>query len=166
MNSLTTIVSIVSFGSTIVLIISMVWAVVLWAQGVLPAIFRLGNGLAKRKIAIFAGGDNVSSLKSLLIDSSLFREKNIFEITTLDDLGKAEQASVYLVDWRDWKNDYKNILNKKADQYALIVYALPGSVPPEDMQELEKHRNTCVTNFRGRLLNDIVTSMITTGYKT
>lgn len=45
-------------------IVGIIYAVALWANGVLPALLRLGNGLAKRKIALFAKGDNVPVLRT------------------------------------------------------------------------------------------------------
>ncbi|MBI2448147.1 hypothetical protein HYV44_01105 [Candidatus Microgenomates bacterium] len=151
---------------TIVLVIGFIWAIILWIKGISPALYRLGNGLAKRKIAIFAKNDNISSLKSLLCDSGLFRDKNIFEITNSGDVGKAEEASVYLVYWHDWADDINQILDKKPDKCALVVYAPydKGRIPDEQMKKLDGKRHSAVTNFRGRLLNDIVTAMITTSY--
>lgn len=158
--------AVVGVIETLVFILGIAYAIFLWVRGILPAILRLGNGLAKRKIAIFAKGDNVSSLKSLLSDSGLFRQKNIFEITNNNDLGKAEEASVYLVYWHDWADDINNILEKKPDKCALVVYAPydKGRIPDEEMKNLDGKRHSAVTNFRGRLLNDIVTAMITTSY--
>lgn len=158
--------AIVGAIETVVLIFGIAYAIFLWIRGILPAILRLGNGLAKRKIAIFAKGDNVSSLRSLLCDSGLFREKNIFEITQNGDLGKAEKASVYLVYWHDWVDNIDEILNKKPDECALIIYAPydKGKIPDDQMKKLDGKRHSAVTNFRGRLLNDIVASMITTSY--
>lgn len=151
---------------TVVLIAGIVYAIYLWFRGILPAILRLGNGLAKRKIAIFAKGDNVKSLTDLLCDSGLFREKNILVITQNGDLGKAEKASVYLVYWHDWAENIDEILTKKPDECALVIYAPydKGKIPDEQMKKLDGKRHSAVTNFRGRLLNDIVTSMITTSY--
>ena len=150
--------------STIIVIAGIIAGVVVWFSGVSPALYRLGNGLAKRKIAVFAKNDNAVSLKSLLIDSKLFKQKNIFEITCKDDVGKAEEASVYLVHWHDWANDISEILSKKPDKCAMVVYAPydKGKIPDEQMKNLDGKRHTAVTNFRGRLLNDIVTAMITT----
>jgi len=151
---------------TIILLFFLTRATILWISGISPALWRLGNGLAKRRIAIFAKGDNVTSLKSLLLDSKLFKGKNIVEITSASDLGKAEEASVYLVYWPDWSEDIEEILDKKPDKCALVVYApyYLGRIPDEQMKNLDGKRHSAVTNFRGRLLNDIVTSMITTGY--
>ena len=152
---------------TILLIIIVARAVILWLMGISPVLLRLGNGLAKRKIAIFAKNDNVASLKSLLMDSKLFREKNIFVITNKNDIGIAEKASIYLVYWHDWEADIDEILNKKPDKCALVVYAPynKGRLTDENMVKLDGKRHTAVTNFRGRVLNDIVTSMITTSYE-
>lgn len=165
-ETILSVLAIVGIIETIVLIFGIGYAIFLWFRGILPAILRLGNGLAKRKIAIFAKGDNVTSLKSLLNDSGLFRQKNIFEITQNGDFGKAEKASVYLVYWHDWSTDIEQILNMKPDSCALVVYAPydKGRIPDEQMKNLDGKRHSAVTNFRGRLLNDIVTAMITTSY--
>lgn len=167
MNTFLKILAYVGIIETIVLIIGLFYAVILWIRGISPALIRLGNGLAKRNIAVFAKGDNVNSLKSLLIDSKLFPKENIFEITDPKDTGKAEEASIYLVFWHDWENNIEQILNMKPDKCALIVYAPyeKGRIPDDQMKNLDGKRHTAVTNFRGRLLNDIVTAMITTSYE-
>lgn len=166
MNTFLEIIAIIGIIETILLVVGGAWAVILWFKGILPVLLRLGNGLAKRKIAVFAKNDNQSSLKKLLLDSKLFNEKNICEITKKEDIGIAEQASLFLVFWHDCKDYIDDIIRKKLDVNALIVYAPRnlGSIPEQQLNELDACRNTAVTNFRGRLLNDIVTAMITTGY--
>lgn len=161
-----TVITWVGIVDTTILMILLSRSFFLWIKGVSPSLIRLGNGLAKRKIAIFAKGDNVTSLRSLLIDSGLFKSKNIFEVAKMDDIGKADQGSVYLVYWHDWAADIDEILRNKPDKCALIVYAPYdlGRIPDEEMKKLDGKRHSAVTNFRGRLLNDIVTSMITTTY--
>lgn len=161
------IISIIGTIDTIVLIILLILSFISWLNGVSPALIRLGNGLAKRKIAIFAKGDNVGSLRSLLLDSKLFKDKNIREIRKVEDIGKAEETSVYLVWWKDWNENIADILAQKPDSCALIVYAPyeEGRIPDNQMKNLDGKRHTAVTNFRGRLLNDVVTSMITTSYE-
>ena len=147
---------------------AVIGGVALWVRGIAPVLWRLGNGLARRKVALFAKGDTLSSLRSLLIDSGLFRAKNIYEITQAADIGRAETASVYLVFWPDWAEHIDQILESKADSASLIVYQPydRGRIPEAAMVELDGTRNTAVTNFRGRLLNDVVTSIITTSYET
>ena len=80
---------------TAVIVVGIVYAIILWARGVFPALLRLGNGLARRKIALFAKSDNASSLKHLLMDSRLFKERNICEITKKEDVGRAQGATLY-----------------------------------------------------------------------
>jgi len=164
METLFKILAFVGAVETIILIIGITWGFILWTRGILPVLLRVGNGLAKRKIALFAKGDNVNSLKTLLTNSGLFREKNIFAITKKEDFGCAEKASVYLVHWHDFSNDIDEVLSKKPDECPMIVYAPynMGRIPDEQMANLDGKRHTAVTNFRGRLLNDIVTAMITT----
>lgn len=163
LNSVMEILAIVGAIETILLVAGIIYAVILWFRGILPVLYRLGNGLAKRKIAIFAKGDNLASIKSLLADSKLFRQ-NIIEVPNKNNLGRAEEASVYLVYWHDWTNEINDILNKKPDKCPMIVYAPynKGRIPGNQMENLDAKRNTSVTNFRGRLLNDVITSMITT----
>src|SRR3989338_11262109 len=110
MSKILEILAFIGVIETIVLVVGIIWGFILWTRGVFPALYRLGNGLAKRKIAVFAKGDNVNSLKTLLTDSGLFREKNIFAITKTEDLGCADNASVYLVHWHDCSDDMDEIL--------------------------------------------------------
>ena len=167
MTTLIKIFTIIGMFETALLVIGLIWAFVMWTRGVTPALLRLGNGLAKRKIAVFASSQNMSSLKALLLDSKLFYEKNICEITKKEDIGIAEKATLYLVFWHDWADHIEDILRKKPDSCALIVYAPRnlGPIPEDQMRNIDGHRHTAVTNFRGRLLNDIVTAMITTSYE-
>jgi len=164
METIKTFLDFAGYISTIIVIVGAIAGIIVWLRGISPALYRLGNGLAKRKIAVFAKNDNAVSLKSLLTDSKLFKRNNIFEITCKDDIGKAEEASVYLVHWHDWADDISEILSKKPDKCAMVVYAPYNKerIPDEQMKNLDGKRHTAVTNFRGRLLNDIVTAMITT----
>ena len=153
--------------TTALFVIALLAGIYGWSTGIIPAMVRLGNGFAKRKIAIFAKGDQFISLKNLLGDSKLFKVKNIIQVSSKSDFGRAEQSTLYLVFWPDWQNELTEILQNKKDGHALIVYAPQesGFIPKEQMSDLSSRRNVMVTNFRGRLLNDIVVSMITTSYE-
>jgi len=167
MDPILKIISIIGILETLVLLVGIIWAIVLWAKGILPVLVHLGNGLAKRKIAVFAKHDDLSSIIKLLTDSKLFNKNNICGITKKEDIGVAEQASVYIVYWPDWKDCIIDVLNKKPDACPLIIYAPvdQSRIPEDQMRNIDGHRHTAVTNFRGRLLNDIVTAMITTSYE-
>jgi len=167
MNGLVEFLTIVGLVEAAFLVLNVVYAIYLWGSGIAPVLLRLGNGLATRKIAIFASGDNLTSLKALLVGSRLFKSRNIFEVPQARDIECAEGASIYLVYWPDWAANIDDILRHKPDSCALIVYQPydQGRIPEEQMKQLDGKRHTAVTNFRGRLLNDIVTSIITTSYE-
>lgn len=166
-STLNKVLAVIGLVDTILLVYLVGRRIYLWATGISPALYRLGNGLANRKIAVFAKDNNLASLQSLLVQSKLFREKNVVGITKREDIGIAERASVYLLFWPDWKDSLDEILAMKPDSCALIVYAprTHGLIPEPQMVNLDGQRHTAVTNFRGRLLNDIVTAMITTSYE-
>ena len=155
------------YGNIIVLASMAIAAVVLWFSGIAPALLRLGMGLARRRVAIFAKGDVAGSLKSLLLDSGLFRERNLVLVGYDGDIEKGRSATLFVVYWPDWTENVEEILGQKRDSAALIVYAPQdmGSISKETLAILNKKRNVVVCNFRGRLLNDIVVSMITTSYE-
>lgn len=149
---------------TTIAVISFIFSIVIVAKGLIPVWYRLGMGLAKRKIAILADAQS-QDLKDLLIDSRLFKEKNIIQVNN-ESIKKAESATMILVHWEPLKSKLDEILSIKKDSDALIIYApqKEGFISKEDMIKLSSQRNTIIVNFRGRLLNDIYTSMITTSY--
>ena len=155
------------YVSVIVAICVVIAAVVSWAMGIAPALLRLGRGLAGRRIAIFAKGDMAGSLKSLLLDSRLFKERNIIMIGHEGDIEKGQLATLFVVYWPDWSEYVHDILKQKSDGAALILYAPQdkGLIPRDMLATLNEKRNVMLCNFRGRLLNDIIGSMITTSYE-
>lgn len=72
--------------SSVVLVIAIIAGIYGWFIGIIPAMVRLGNGFAKRKIAIFAKGDHFMSLKDLLVDSKLFKARR-----SLCGIGRGKQ---------------------------------------------------------------------------
>lgn len=140
-----------------------IFAFAVWFRAIIPVLFRLGKGLSNRQIAIFAKGDNLDSLKQYLVDSKLFNTKNIIEIRQKSDLHSAEGLSMFVVDWSDWGDDIDSILSKKQRSTALLVYAKPGAIQDTNiLKRLDEESHFLLCNFRGRLVNDIVSSMITT----
>lgn len=153
--------NIAGYISTIIVIGRIIWAIIQWTIGVKPVLLRLGNGLMGRKIAIFAN-NGFSDLKNLLVSAKLFKEKNIIQISSENDIESSEESSIFLLDWSDWKDSIDDVLKKKNDKKALIIYAKPGDV--QIMDKLQKYKHTNVVNFRNRLLGDIVMSIITMNY--
>lgn len=167
METLRTIFDWTGYVSTAIVIGAVIWRAYLWYTGVSPALKGLGNGLAKRRIALFAKNADLDGLRQTLLRSELFRDANIINVQQPADIGSSEDASVFVVNWPDWSEQIDTILQKKKDRVPLIVYCprTADPIPPEIMRKIDGHRNTAVSNFRGRLLNDIVTAMITTSYE-
>lgn len=150
--------------STVVAILGFAYVAYTIVSGVLPVWIRLGKGLSNKKIAVYAEGE-FDNFKDLLIDSGLFKEKNIEKVSSAS-LSKGETHTMMLVNYNEFENKIGDILNFKKDSDALIVYVSNGvRVPQNIMDYINNHRNSIVVTFRGRLLNDIVTSLITTAYE-
>ena len=140
------------------------YKVVCWAFGITPIVIRLGIALWKRKIAIFGSTEVFESIKASLTDSNLFKESNIVHIKA-DNIDKAKDETIFLVDWNTFGDKIEQIFSaRKNHQTAIVIYAKPASIPPEKMNNIANRANTVVVNFRGRLLNDILTSLLTTSY--
>ena len=151
--------------STVWLIISLLYTLCLWSKGILPVWYRLGMALSKRKIAVFATTD-FPNLRGMLVDSRLFAPSNIIQIDRAS-LKKAQSATLHLVHWKDFKMQLDDILRIKRDSDAIIVYApqSEGLIDAANFDKINAERNAIIVNMRGRLLNDIFTSMITTNYE-
>jgi hypothetical protein len=132
--------------------------------GISPLVFRIGKALWRRKIALFGNTEAFSKLSLCLIDSGVFKKRNIDHIPD-DNIDKAKNYTVYLVDWDSSNLKIDKILSsRKNHNTAVVIYAKPGSIPNEKMSEIANQSNTVVVNFRGRLLNDLINSMLTTSF--
>jgi hypothetical protein len=151
--------------ATLSSLIGVIVIIALVIRGVFPVWFRLGLGLSNRKIAVFAHTE-FDAIKNMLVDSNLFREKNIIRIDK-KEIKKAHSFSLLLVHWKPFESEMKDILSLKKDNAALIIYApqAEGFIDKDMVEKINLERNAIIVNFRGRLLNDILTSMITTSYE-
>jgi hypothetical protein len=143
-------------------ILSFAYLFFLILKGILPVWYRLGLGLAKRSIAIFAEC-SYEELRSLLVDSKIFRNKKIIRVGP-NEIKSAAKTNVFLISWDDMGGKIDEILNEARDDTAVIVYAKPQDIDPDSMKKINALRNAVVVNLRGRLLNDILTTMITSGF--
>lgn len=151
--------------STIVIISGVLFKSICWFFKITPFVLRFGFALMNRKIAIFASQEVYAELKSCLVDSKIFKEKKIIHIP-LNNIEKSKNETIFLVEWELFKDKINDVfLARKNDQVPVVIYAKPGSIPNEIMSNIANRPNTVVVNFRGRLLNDILTSLITTTYK-
>jgi len=151
--------------STAIAVILFFYGIYSVLRGIVPIWIRLGKSLYNRKIAVYAEKD-FESLKSLISDSGIFKSKNITQISK-DSIPKGEKFTMMLVNYPEFNEEIESILKYKNDSDSLIIYAPQsgGRIDQNLMDKINENRNSIVVNFRGRLLNDIVTSMITTTYE-
>lgn len=139
--------------------------------GISPLIWRLGYGRWFRKIAIVAKSDPYNNLRMDLVDSGVFRESNISNIPP-NQLAKIKESDLLLVDYQSFNNtEIETILSYKVSKSGMIFY-YPNfslrqnkSIPDDIKEKISTAPYTTIVNFRGRLLNDIVTTLITTSYE-
>lgn len=164
------VIEVVGAFTTVFAIGLFVWAVISWCMGVFPLFLRLGFGRWSRKIAIIASDEQYSSLKTDLVDTGIFREKNIYQIKK-DSLAKVKEATLALVHYQSFNaGEIKTILANKKSNAGFIFY-FPEFTPPttvipvEMMKEINNQQFTTIVNMRGRLVNDIVTTLLSTSYE-
>lgn len=164
MQTLTDVLNFLGALGTTFSLIALVVTIYLWARGIIPVMWRLGLGLSTRKIAIFADTE-FDNLKNVLLDSGLFRESNIIKIDK-ESVERSEGCPLLLMHWKAFESQIDDILKIKGNSDALVIYAphKDGQVPQEATEKLNSRRNTILVNMRGRLLNDILTCMMTTGF--
>lgn len=151
---------IISGIGTTIIIISFSYGFYLWVKGIIPVFYRIGVGLSRRKIAIFACGEKYESLNDLIKESRIFNKT--IQINQ-DNIKKAENETIFLVHWSDYKEKIDEIISIKKTSTSLIVYApYKDKISEDDLEKINSQPNSIIVNFRGRLLNDIFTSVITT----
>lgn len=132
-------------------------------RGILPVLYRLGIALSRRKIAVFAT-DKADEISNVLVDSGMYQQKNIMVIDP-NSIKRAADCSLFIVHYKPYSAKMSAIFDIKQDTDALIVYspAEDGKIGLEEMKEIGEQRNTVLCNFRGRLINDVLVCMITSG---
>lgn len=164
---------IVIFGglTTTALLLGFVLNFIFWSLGIWPLLWRLGVGRWTRKISVVATAEVYNQLKKDLVDSGIFRESNISQISS-QSLAEVKDRDLLLVHYQSFSEDQiKTILGNKKSRAGMVFYYPIFSnkkgeqIPPEIFKQISNKENTTVVNFRGRLLNDIITTLITTSYK-
>lgn len=158
--------------SATMIILGVVLNFIFWILGIAPLLLRLGYGRWLRKIAIVAKPEIYSNLKKDLVDSRIFREGNISSAITNQSLSDIKNHDLLLVHYQSFTEDeIKTILGNKKSNAGMIFYYPEfspqdgKSIPNEIRDQISNCPNTTIVNFRGRLLNDIITTLITTSYK-
>lgn len=163
----------VIFGgiSATIIIFGIILNFIFWMFGVAPLLWRLGYGRWTRKIAILANSEIYNSLKKDLVDSGIFRENKIILITD-QHLSDVKNHNLLLVHYQSFTEENINTILANKKSSAGMIFYFPEfspqngqSIRDEMRNKISNNSNTTIVNFRGRLLNDIITMLITTSYK-
>lgn len=159
---------IIGLVTTAVAVLSFFGLVLGWLLGITPLLYRLGLGRWLRKISIVANADNFTSLKADMVDSGVFRERNIDHISSLH-LSKVKEANLLLLDYGSFtEQQVKTVIRDKPSAAGMVVY-FPGfsqtnRIPDDIAKLINNEPHTVLVNFRGRLINDILTTLLSTSY--
>lgn len=152
-------------------VFGVVLSFVFWALGIAPLLWRLGLGRWLRRISIVSNLEKYNELRTDLVDSGIFRGNNVSQINP-QQLPKIKDSDLILVDYQSFdESQIYEILSYKKNTAGMIFYYPNYShekgknIPEEMRNKISNTPNTTVVNFRGRLLNDIVTTLITTSYE-
>ncbi|MCG2699634.1 hypothetical protein L6274_01050 [Candidatus Parcubacteria bacterium] len=156
--------------STLIAVIGLLLVFMFFIFGITPLLWRLGLGRWIRKIAIASDDEIYNSLRADMIDSGIFRKGNIVPISS-DHLAKVKDHNLILIHYQSFNQvQIKEILSNKKSGTGMIFY-YPEYSPRDDkkipnnmIRLISSKENTTIVNFRGRLLNDIITTLIATSY--
>ncbi len=137
-----------------------------WLTGVSLVMKRLGLGRWYRKVLIVGKESETKSLRRDLEDSGVFRKSNIDEVDGRN-LTDIKQASLILLDyWSLTEGQVSTVLANKQKQAGLVVYSPMGKgrIPDEISATINNEPFTTLVNMRGRLVNDLLITLISTSY--
>lgn len=162
-NAIVNFLNTYSTGATALVFIVLIWQIIRWLRGVVPLAIRAGN-IRGNKFAIFAQSDKYDELVASLDTTRLYNKKSFSKVATVNDMDNAEGKQIFIVNWEDWGDDIQKILNKKTTKTGVVIYAKPGAIPHPTMDMLQTFNFVTVTNFRGRLITDLLSMALTIRY--
>lgn len=137
-----------------------------WTMGIFMVMKRLGLGRWYRKVTIVSDTSGGESLKKDLVDSGVFRNKNI-HIIGENNLSDVKNADLILLDYWSINSDKAlTAIGNKQRHAGLIVYSpmKKGRIADEVTERINDEPFTTLVNMRGRLVNDLLITLISTSY--
>lgn len=137
-----------------------------WVTGVSLVMKRLGLGRWYRKVLLVGSASETKSLRKDLEDSGVFKKGNINEVDERN-LADVKEASLILLDyWSLTEAQVSTVLANKQKQAGLVVYSPMGKprIPDEISGKINNEPFTTLVNMRGRLVNDLLVTLMSTSY--
>ena len=156
--------------ASIISILTMLAIFIAWIFGIAPIAWKLGISRWSRKIGIASSDDIWHQLEADLINSGIFRKRNIERISATN-ISTVRNYSLILVHYKSFnEGQLREIFRTKRSESGMIVYYPEfhseegDSITPEMIRQIHDRENSSVVNFRGRLLSDLVLTFITTSF--
>jgi len=160
---------IIGYISTGVSVFWVIVGVVVCVRYLIPVAKRFGLGMWRRQIAIVSDNSTLAeSLKIDLASTGILRRKNIVTIPRLNvkDLPK---WSVVVIDCECFDSDelLDDFIRRMDVSIGVVLYCRAGRKRLSDdlMNEINGSSRVILTNFRGRLVNDVIASLVSTPYE-
>lgn len=169
METVRAFLELVGMLTTLLAVLAFFGAVLAWILGISPLLYRLGLGRWQRRISVLSDDTNFSSLRDDLVSSGVFRAKNI-ELVTSKNLSKVRECSLLLVHYGSFDvNQMKTIICNKRSRAGMVVYfpdfSPTNQVPDDVLKLINDEPHSVLVNFRGRLINDILITLLSTSYE-
>lgn len=148
-------------------VISITGVLISWIFGISPILWKLGLSRWRRNIGILADQDNYVEIKSDLVNSGLFRDPKIDHITEMN-ISSVSNYSLSIVHYESFSEEHiLEILSNKKHGSGMIFYFPEyerengNKIPDRMMNQIRRRSNTILVTFRGRLLNDVLITFVT-----
>jgi hypothetical protein len=169
MESFSALLEIIGLVTTLYAVLWFFWMLICWALGIYPVFTRLGFGRWFRRIHVVATLEKYNELKDDMVSTGMFRASNIYHVSN-GTLTKLKEASLALVHYQSFSEDeIRTIISNKRANAGYIFYFpefVPGqnAIPTDTLKLINNEQFTTVVNMRGRLMNDIMVTLLSTGY--
>lgn len=156
--------------ATVVQIAMFIILVLICCRYLISVAKRFGLGLWKRQIAIITSDTNlVNSLKADLTSTGFIRAGNVVHIS-IENLKDLPGYSIAVIDYGSFlgdKGQLCNFIEQMDSSVGIVLYCRPehGRLSDELMQKINNSSRVILTNFRGRLVNDVISSLVSTPYE-
>lgn len=157
------VVYIIGWVTAFLILCSIVASIIAWMLGILRPLYRLGLGLSRKRITIIASYEDCESLVNLISNSKIFSTSRIRRICSREDAEDIQAGDVILYKYNGSPFTLREVLERKSPDASIVIYAKPMEIKDvSDWQLMDEFRNVSVCNLKGRLLNDLLTLMMTT----
>ena len=159
------IIIIISFFINVITFFSTIYFMFKFSEKPIKIVFKFSKNIMQCRIAIYSNPDR--DLNSTIKSMNVFEEKNIRTIIPNNDINIGKDSNLLVINYEDFSDRILKIIDecRNSTKIPVIIFANPGAIQPITLlNEITNRNNLTIVNYKGRLLNDIITSLITTEF--